>query len=93
MENSARFDGLFVAVKGFSPPSDVGPAFKAGYDLYAKALAAKAIVPSMGFEAGDDGLLPGVGAKLDSSLVDLVSGTKNVDEVCAFLDSEWQKAS
>jgi multiple sugar transport system substrate-binding protein len=93
MENSAKFDGLFVAVKGFSPPSDVGPAFKAGYDLYAKALAAKAIVPSMGFEAGDDGLLPGVGAKLDSSLVDLVSGTKNVDEVCAFLDSEWQKAS
>jgi ABC-type glycerol-3-phosphate transport system substrate-binding protein len=93
MENSARTDGLFVAVKGFSPPSDVGPAFKAGYDLYAKALAAKAIVPSMGFEAGDDGLLPGVGAKLDSSLVDLVSGTKTVDQVCSFLDSEWQKAT
>jgi ABC-type glycerol-3-phosphate transport system substrate-binding protein len=92
MENSARTDGLFVAVKGFTPPSDVGPAFKAGYDLYAKALAAKAIVPSMGFEAGDDGLLPGVGAKLDSSLVDLVSGAKTVDDVCSFLDSEWQKA-
>ena len=93
MENSARTDGLFVAVKGFTPPSDVGPAFKAGYDLYAKALAAHAIVPSMGFEAGDDGLLPGVGVKLDSSLVDLVSGTKTVDQVCSFLDSEWQKAS
>lgn len=93
MENSAKSDGLFVAVKGFSPPPDVGPAYKAGYDLYAKALAAKAIVPSMGFEAGDDGLLPGVGDKLDSSLVDLVAGTKTVDQVCAFLDSEWQKAS
>lgn len=93
METSAKHDGLFVAVKGFKPPSDVGPAYQAGYDLYAKALAAKAIVPSMGFEAGDDGLLPGVGTKLDSSLVDLVSGTKTADQVCAFLDSEWQKAS
>lgn len=93
MDASAKNDGLFVAVKGFSPPSDVGPAFKAGYDLYAKALAAKAVVPSMGFEAGDDGFLPGVGARVDSSLVDLVSGTKTVDQVCSFLDSEWQKAA
>lgn len=93
MDNSAKADGLFVAVKGYTPPTDVGVAYKAGYDLYAKGVTAKAIVPSLGFEAGDDGMLAGVGAKLDSSLVDLVSGQKTPDQVCAFLDTEWQKAA
>ncbi len=93
MDNASKADGLFIAVKGYTPPSDVGAHYKAGYDLYAKGVAAKAIVASMGFEAGDDGMLAGVGAKLDSSLVDLVSGQKNPDQVCSFLDSEWQKAA
>ncbi|HZM75994.1 MAG TPA: extracellular solute-binding protein [Candidatus Limnocylindrales bacterium] len=92
LDNSAKADGLFPAIKGYSPPSDVGAAFKAGYDLYAKGVQAKAIVPSMGFEAGDDGMLAGMTAKLDSSLVDIVSGQKTPDAVCAFLDTEWQKA-
>jgi multiple sugar transport system substrate-binding protein len=93
MDNSAKADGLFVAIKGYTPPSDVGAAYKAGYDLYAKGVSANAIVPSMGFEAGDDGFIAGVGAKVDSSLVDLVAGTKTVDQVCSFLDTEWQKAA
>jgi len=93
MDNSAKADGLFVAIKGYTPPSDVGAAYKKGYDLYAAGVAANAIVPSMGFEAGDDGFVAGVGAKVDSSLVDLVSGAKTVDQVCSFLDAEWQKAS
>jgi len=93
LDNSAKADGLFPAIKGYSPPSDVGAAFKAGYDLYAKGVQAKAIVPSMGFEAGDDGMLAGMTAKLDSSLVDIVSGQKAPDAVCAFLDTEWQKAA
>lgn len=93
LDNSAKADGLFPAIKGYSPPSDVGPAYRAGYDLYAKGVAANAVVAAMGFEAGDDGFLAGVGAKVDSSLVDLVTGTKTVDQVCSFLDAEWQKAS
>ncbi len=93
LDNSAKADGLFPAIKGYSPPADLGAAFKAGYDLYAKGVEAKAIVSSLGFEAGDDGMVTGVGAKLDSSLVDIVTGAKNPDAVCAFLDSEWQKAA
>jgi multiple sugar transport system substrate-binding protein len=54
---------------------------------------AKAIVASFGFEAGDDGMVAGMGAKFDSSLVDIVSGQKTPDQVCAFLDGEWQKAA
>lgn len=92
LDNSAKADGLFPAIKGYTPPTDVGAAFKAGYDLYAAGLEQKAIVASFGFEAGDDGMVVGVGAKLDSSLVDIVSGQKTPDQVCAFLDTEWQKA-
>lgn len=93
LDNSAKADGLFPAIKGYTPPSDVGAAYKSGYDLYAKGVEAKAILPAFGFEAGDDGMVAGVGAKLDSSLVDIVTGSKTPDAVCAFLDSEWQKAA
>jgi multiple sugar transport system substrate-binding protein len=36
---------------------------------------------------------PGIQAKWDSSAVDLVTGKKTADQVCSFLDSEWEKAS
>jgi multiple sugar transport system substrate-binding protein len=51
------------------------------------------VVPAFGFEAGDDGMLPGMTAKWDSSAVDLVTGKKTPQQVCAFLDAEWTKAS
>ena len=92
-DQGVKTDGLYPAIKGYTPPADTGPAFKAGYDLYAKGKAAKAVVPAFNFEAGDDGPLPGVGAKIDSSLVDLVTGRKTVDQVCTFLDQEWDKSS
>ena len=91
LDNSVLADGLIPAVKGYAPPPNVGPAYREGYDLYTKALNAKTVVPAFNFEAGDDAPLPGVGAKIDSSIVDLVTGKKNVDQVCAFLDAEWAK--
>lgn len=93
LDNSAKADGLFPAIKGYTPPTDVGPAYKAGYDLYKAGVDANAILPAFGFEAGDDGMLPGVVEKYDSSAVDLVTGKKSVDQVCSFLDTEWEKAS
>lgn len=91
LDNSVVADGLIPAIKGYHPPANVGPTYKAGYDLYAKALNDKTVVPAFNFEAGGDGPLPGMGAKIDSSIVDLITGKKNVDKVCAFLDAEWAK--
>lgn len=93
LDNSAIADGLFPAIKGYSPPTKVGAAYKEGYDLYAKGVAANAVVPAFNFEAGDDGPIPGLTAKIDSSVVDLITGKKSVDAVCAFLDQEWDKSS
>ncbi|WP_030434448.1 ABC transporter substrate-binding protein [Actinoplanes subtropicus] len=91
LDNSAVTDGLIPAIKGYTPPATVGPAYKAGYDLYAKAAQDQTVVPAFNFEAGDDAPLPGMGAKIDSSVVDLITGKKNADAVCSFLDSEWAK--
>lgn len=93
LDTSTRSDGLFPAIKGYTPPANSGPVFKAGYDLFKQAEAQKAVVPAFGFEAGDDGMLPGVMDKWSSSMADLVTGRKNPAEVGRFLDSEWQKAS
>jgi ABC-type glycerol-3-phosphate transport system substrate-binding protein len=91
LDNSVVADGLIPAVKGYTPPANAGPAYKAGYELYTKALTDKTVVPAFNFEAGGDAPLPGMGAKIDSSIVDLITGKKNVDKVCAFLDAEWAK--
>ncbi len=91
LDNSAVADGLFPAIRGYSPPSNVGASYKAGYDLYAKGVSDNKIVPAFNFEAGDDGPIAGMGAKIDSSVVDLITGRKTVDQVCQFLDDEWAK--
>ncbi len=93
LDNSTKTDGLYPAIKGYAPPADTGAAFKQGYELFRQGAAAHAVVPAFGFEAGDDGMLPGVVEKWDSSAVDLITGKKTPDQVSAFLDSEWDKSS
>jgi multiple sugar transport system substrate-binding protein len=91
LDNSAVADGLFPAINGYSPPGNVGTSYKTGYDLYAKGVADKKVVPAFNFEAGDDGPIAGMGKKIDSSIVDLLTGQKTVDQVVKFLDDEWAK--
>lgn len=94
LDASTKNDGLFPAVKGYSPPADAAPVFKEGYDQYTQGQAQGAtVVPPFGFESGDAGMLPGVVEKWDASAADLVTGRKTPDEVCAFLDAEWEKAT
>ena len=93
LDTSCKADGLIPAVKGYTPPSDVGPVYKEGYDMFRAAEQANAVVPAFGFEAGDDAMLVGVTEKWDASAADLVTGKKSAADVGSFLDSEWQKAS
>jgi len=93
LDNSAKADGLFPAIKGYTPPTDTGPAYKEGYQLFSEGAAANAVVPAFGFEAGDDGMIPGMVEKFDSATVDLITGKKSPDAVASFLDQEWEKSS
>ncbi|MEU0570006.1 extracellular solute-binding protein [Nonomuraea sp. NPDC005983] len=91
LDASVKADALFPAIKGYSPPSDTGPVFKAVYDLWQKALSEKATVPAFSWEAGDVAMLPGMQGKFWSTAQDLVSGEKTVDQALSFLDTEWEK--
>jgi len=93
LDNSVKADGLIPAIKDYSPPDGLGPVFKEGYDAYQAGLQANAVTPSFGSEAGDDGLLPGLRDKWLASAADLITGKKTADQVCTFLDAEWQKSS
>jgi ABC-type glycerol-3-phosphate transport system substrate-binding protein len=93
LDNSAVADGLIPAIKGYTPPSTVGPSFKEGYDLFAKAASANKVVPAFNFEAGDDAPIPGMKKKIDDTVVDLITGKKTADQACQFLDEEWAKGA
>jgi ABC-type glycerol-3-phosphate transport system substrate-binding protein len=93
LDNSAKADGLFPAIEGWEPPDDVGDTYREGFELYQQAQEDEAVVPAFGFEAGDDGMLPGVVESWDASAVDLMTGNRSVDDVCSFLDDEWEAAS
>ena len=93
LDNSVKSDGLYPAIKGYTPPTDTGAAYKQGYELFARGAAANAVVPAFGFEAGDDGMLPGVVEKWDSSAADLITGRKTPDQVAQLLDTEWEKST
>jgi ABC-type glycerol-3-phosphate transport system substrate-binding protein len=92
LDASVKADGLFPAIKGYTPPADVGPAFKAGYDLYTQAVQQNAVVHAFRWETADDGLLPGMKDKVDQAAQDVITGRKSVADACAFLDTEWAKA-
>ncbi|WP_309115208.1 extracellular solute-binding protein [Saccharothrix sp.] len=93
LDQSVKADGLFPAIKGYQPPADTGPVFKAGYELYQKAVQENAVVNAFRWETADDGLLPGMADKIDAAAQDLVTGRKNAAEVATYLDAEWTKAS
>ncbi|MFI0444008.1 ABC transporter substrate-binding protein [Actinomadura sp. 6N118] len=93
LDTSTANDGLFPAIKGYTPPATAGPVFKAGYDLYQQGVQANAVVPAFGFEAGDDGMPAGVVEKWDSAAQDLVTGRRTPEQVARFLDGEWAKGS
>lgn len=92
IDASVKADGLFPAIKGYTPPADTGPTFKAGYDLYRKAVDQNVVVNAFSWETADDGLLPGMKDKVYQAAQDVITGRKAVDDACAFLDTEWAKA-
>jgi ABC-type glycerol-3-phosphate transport system substrate-binding protein len=93
IDTSVKSDGLIPAINGYTPPSDVGPVYKAGFQLYQEAFKQNAVVHTFRWETADDGLLPGMTDKVDQAAQDLITGRKTAAQACAFLDAEWSKAS
>lgn len=85
-------DAAIPAIKGFKPPSDMGPAYMATYQLYKTAEAKGEVVPAFSIESGDGALLPGIVDRVNAYAQDLITGRKSVDQVVSSLQLEWKKA-
>ncbi|NUR83277.1 MAG: ABC transporter substrate-binding protein, partial [Nonomuraea sp.] len=93
LDNSVKSDALFPAIKGYTPPSDVGPVFKATYDLWQQAVRQNATVKAFSWETGGDALVPGLVPKVYAAVQDVIIGRKSAQDAAAWLDTEWDKAS
>jgi len=93
LDNSVRSDALFPAVKGYTPPADTGPVFKATYDAWQHAVTGDATVKAFAWETGGDALLPGMDVKVYAATQDVVLGRKSPQQAAEFLDTEWEKAA
>lgn len=92
LDNSVRTDGLIVGIKGYTPPSDTGPMYRATLAAYQQAKHDGAIVPAWMNTSGDGSLLPGFSDKLNPAIVDLMTGRKTAEDFAAYLDQQWAAA-
>jgi multiple sugar transport system substrate-binding protein len=93
LDNSAKSDALFPAIKGYLPPADMGPVYTASFNLWTEALKNKQTVKAFSWETGGDALLPGLDAKAQAASQDVILGRKTAKQAAQQLDTEWQKAS
>jgi len=84
----AKFDALFVSLKGYTPPADMPPLYTATLKLYNDAVATGTVVPPFTVEAGIPSLPPGMSAQVASAVADLISGRKDVDGFVSYLDEK-----
>jgi ABC-type glycerol-3-phosphate transport system substrate-binding protein len=92
LDNSVKADGLIPAIKGYTPPTDTGPVYKAGYELYQQGVKDNTVIHAFNWETADDGPRPGVADKIWAGAQDLISGNKTPQQVAETLDAEWAKA-
>lgn len=84
-----RADGTFNTVKGYQPPADMGPLFKAILALYEKAVADKTATPAFSIEQGDNGLPADLTVPIQQLAVELLTGKSDAKAVTGTLDKEY----
>ncbi|WP_113704936.1 ABC transporter substrate-binding protein [Nonomuraea lactucae] len=93
LDNSVKSDALFPAIKGYTPPADTGPVFKATYALWTEHVQGNATVKAFSWETGGDALIAGMTEKVYAAVQDVIIGMKSAQDAAAYLDAEWEKAS
>ncbi|MFB7211875.1 ABC transporter substrate-binding protein [Streptomyces sp. NPDC056255] len=92
-DGGARYDGLFVALKGYKPPSGLPPLYNSTLDLYNRAQSSGTVTPSFGNEGGVPALPSGFIPKVDAALNDLLNGRADVDKFVATLNKQFKEFS
>ncbi|MFE7331273.1 ABC transporter substrate-binding protein [Streptomyces sp. NPDC057565] len=84
-------DGAIIAIKGYTPPAEMGPVYQETVKVYDQAVKDKGIVNAFLVETGDNSLLPGLVDKSFAFAQDIIAGRKNADQVTKGLDADWEK--
>ncbi|WP_097911812.1 ABC transporter substrate-binding protein [Streptomyces sp. b84] len=92
-DGGARYDGLFVALKGYRPPTDLPPLYNETLGLYEKGQTNGKITPAFGSEGGSLALPSGFMAEVDASLTDLLNGRSDVDAFVEKLNTKYEELS
>ncbi|HVK22821.1 MAG TPA: extracellular solute-binding protein [Actinokineospora sp.] len=93
LDASVKADGSIIAIKGYTPPSDMGPVYQMTVNAYQKAVQENNVVNAFTVETGDQALPPGVADQVFAATVDLISGRKSAQEVSALFDEQFDKAA
>ncbi|WP_031066092.1 extracellular solute-binding protein [Streptomyces sp. NRRL WC-3742] len=88
LDAAVKADGLFMAVKGYTPPSTLGANYTAGYELYQKAVAANRTVKAF---AVNDALPSGVTNDMYKAIVDLVNGGRSAAQFAQVMQDSYRK--
>ncbi|WP_155360087.1 ABC transporter substrate-binding protein [Acrocarpospora macrocephala] len=95
-ENNDAFvkaDGSIPAIKGYVPPTDMGPVYQATVAIYDQGMKDGSIVNAFSQEAGDASLPPGLADAAATAVQDLITGKKTAEEFAAYLDEQYAKAT
>ncbi|MEE1820851.1 extracellular solute-binding protein [Streptomyces sp. BE20] len=92
-DGGARYDGLFVALKDYKPPTDLPPLYSVGLDLYEKGRSSGKVTPNFGNEGGIPALPSGFMAQVDAGLIDLLNGRSDVPEFVDTLNAAFKELS
>jgi multiple sugar transport system substrate-binding protein len=90
-DGGAKFDALFVALKGYTPPADMPTLYTATLDLYNQAIASGTVVPAFSNEAGTPALPAGLSGEIAKAVTDLISGRKDVAAFVQHLDEKLKE--
>jgi multiple sugar transport system substrate-binding protein len=84
-----KADGTFNTIKGYQPPTDMGPLFKSTLALYNQAVKDGTVTPALSIEQGDNGLPADLTVPIQQLAVELLDGKSDATTVTGKLDKEF----
>ncbi len=88
-DGGARFDALFVSLKGYRPPADLPPLYGATLEIYSSAQQHGTVTTAFGEEGGTPALPSGFTKEVAAAVADLINGRVDVNGFVDYLDEKY----
>ncbi|MBL1118400.1 extracellular solute-binding protein [Streptomyces sp. 110] len=93
LDAAVKSDGLIIDIKGYTPPDDMGPVYKATVKEYRQAQKDDGLVNNFSTESGDGSMPPGLADKAATGVQKLISGRMTAEQFGDYMDEQWDKAT